>query len=149
MKLAPILLASLMGLQAYAGEPSQEEQQDNNGLTSIVKVQTGTDAAGNALFTEVIGDSFKRTLYSFDPDSGAPGSSACNGKCAEVWPPVTVTADEVKALNDPEFGTVKRTSGLLQLTYNGKPMYTFNMDRNPGDIKGDGLGGVWHILLEE
>ena len=82
-------------------------------------------------------------LYTFDPDKGAP-QPACNGACAERWPPVLVEESEIK--DNPELGTIKRASGLSQLTIGGKPVYTFFLDRKTGDLKGDGLGGVWHLI---
>lgn len=93
----------------------------------------------------VVANTFQQTLYTFDMD--ADGQSACNGKCAEVWPPITLTPDEVAALNGhATLGVITRASGLAQLTVKGQPVYLFHLDRNVGDIKGDGVGGVWHII---
>ena len=33
--------------------------------------------------------------------------------------------------------------------YDGHPLYTFVEDKAPGDIKGDGKGGVWHVAKGE
>ncbi len=93
----------------------------------------------------VLANTFKQTLYTFDMD--ADGQSACNAKCAEVWPPITLTAEEVTALTGhPTLGAITRASGLQQLTHRGQPVYLFHLDRAIGDIKGDGVGGVWHII---
>lgn len=93
----------------------------------------------------ILANSFSQTLYTFDMDSA--DASACNGKCAEVWPPITLTPDEVAALaGNPDLGVIARTSGLSQLTFKGQPVYLFHLDRVVGDIKGDGVGGVWHII---
>jgi len=83
------------------------------------------------------------TLYSFGPDT--PTTSNCNGTCAQNWPPVKgpVTGSGVKGT----FGTVKRSDGSVQATFNGHPLYTFAADTAPGQAKGNGLnafGGVWH-----
>ena len=32
--------------------------------------------------------------------------------------------------------------------YNGWPLYTFIKDAKPGDVTGDGVGGVWHVVKE-
>ncbi|MBB2755062.1 UNVERIFIED_ORG: putative lipoprotein with Yx(FWY)xxD motif [Rhizobium aethiopicum] len=29
--------------------------------------------------------------------------------------------------------------------WESKPLYTFAGDRKPGDMTGDGVGGVWHV----
>jgi predicted lipoprotein with Yx(FWY)xxD motif len=83
------------------------------------------------------------TLYSFALDT--PAKSNCNGTCAANWPPVTgsVTAPGVKGT----FGTIQRSDGSTQATFDGHPLYTFTADTSPGQAKGNGLtafGGVWH-----
>jgi predicted lipoprotein with Yx(FWY)xxD motif len=41
---------------------------------------------------------------------------------------------------------VKRPEGATQVTYRGRPLYTFGGDRKSGQTKGEGLRdvGVWH-----
>ena len=83
------------------------------------------------------------TLYSFAPDTST--TSKCNGTCAQNWPPVKgpVTASGVKGT----FGTIKRSNGATQATFDGHPLYAFVGDTAPGQSKGNGLnaaGGVWH-----
>jgi predicted lipoprotein with Yx(FWY)xxD motif len=83
------------------------------------------------------------TLYSFALDTSA--TSNCNGTCATNWPPVkgAVTAPGVTGT----FGTIKRSDGSVQATFDGHPLYTFAADTSPGQAKGNGLtafGGVWH-----
>ena len=85
------------------------------------------------------------TLYSFAPDT--PAKSNCNGTCAQNWPPVTgpATASGVKGT----FGTIKRSDGSTQATFDGHPLYTFVGDTAPGQAKGNGLnvaGGLWHEI---
>jgi predicted lipoprotein with Yx(FWY)xxD motif len=85
------------------------------------------------------------TLYSFAPDT--PTKSNCNGTCAQNWPPVTgpATASGVKGT----FGTIKRSDGSTQATFDGHPLYTFVGDTAPGQNKGNGLnalGGLWHEI---
>jgi predicted lipoprotein with Yx(FWY)xxD motif len=95
--------------------------------------------------TVLVTDSFRRTLYVFDPDKGA-ATPQCNEKCAETWPPLTITAAEAGQLDNARLTTIVRTTGLVQLQFDGRPVYTFNQDRLPGDIKGNGLGNVWHVI---
>jgi len=85
------------------------------------------------------------TLYSFAPDTST--KSNCNGTCAQTWPPVTgpVTAAGVTGT----FGTIKRSDGSVQATFDGHPLYTFVGDTAPGQAKGNGLngaGGLWHEI---
>lgn len=81
------------------------------------------------------------TLYTFDVDS--PGQSNCFGGCLTVWPAMTVSTD---ALVEAPFATHERPDGSLQLMLNDQPLYFFISDQAEGDILGDGLQGVWHII---
>jgi predicted lipoprotein with Yx(FWY)xxD motif len=104
------------------------------------KTQLKTAKIGHAT---VLTTSKGFTLYWFAPDT--PTKSNCNGSCAQIWPPVKgpATASGVKG----KFATIKRSTGSVQATYNGHPLYTFTGDTAPGQAKGNGLnvnGGVWH-----
>jgi predicted lipoprotein with Yx(FWY)xxD motif len=83
------------------------------------------------------------TVYVFDPDQGAP-APVCEGGCAAAWPPVILTSQEESGLSQIGLGSIKRNDGQIQLTFQGRPVYTFASDKVPGDVKGDGLGNVWH-----
>ena len=84
------------------------------------------------------------TLYSFAPDT--PTTSKCYGSCAAYWPPVTGTTTAGQGLPG-RIGTITRTGGSHQLTYNGHPLYTYIGDTAPGQARGNNLnlnGGLWH-----
>jgi predicted lipoprotein with Yx(FWY)xxD motif len=83
------------------------------------------------------------TLYSFAPDT--PTTSKCYGSCAAYWPPV-IGSSAVGSGLPGKTGTIKRTDGSLQLTYNGHPLYTYIGDSAPGQATGNNLnlnGGLW------
>ena len=112
---------------------------------------TSQAAAAGSLKTAQIGgatvltNSKGFTVYSFALDT--PTKSNCNGTCAANWPPVkgSVTAPGVTGT----FGTITRSDGSTQATFNGHPLYTFTADTSPGQAKGNGLnqdGGVWHEI---
>jgi predicted lipoprotein with Yx(FWY)xxD motif len=87
------------------------------------------------------------TLYWFAPDS--PAASKCYGSCAAYWPPVTGTATASPGLPG-RIGTITRTGGTRQLTYDGHPLYTYIGDTAPGQANGNNLnlnGGLWHEVL--
>jgi predicted lipoprotein with Yx(FWY)xxD motif len=68
------------------------------------------------------------TLYSFAPDTST--TSKCYGSCAASWPPLRgpVAAAGVTGT----FGTIKRSGGSVQATFDGHPLYTFAGDTAPG-----------------
>ena len=83
------------------------------------------------------------TLYWFAPDTVT--TSKCYGSCAAYWPPATGTAAASPGLPG-RIGTITRTGGARQLTYNGHPLYTYIADTAPGQAKGNNLnlnGGLW------
>jgi predicted lipoprotein with Yx(FWY)xxD motif len=84
------------------------------------------------------------TLYSFAPDTA--GRSVCNGACAQYWPPVTGSATAGPGVTG-KLGTITRSDGSKQATYNGHPLYTYIADSAPGQANGNNLnlnGGIWH-----
>lgn len=92
---------------------------------------------------DIVADTKGRVVYTFDSD--APSVSNCYDGCAKTWPPVIVKSEA--GLNAP-MGVAKRKTGELQLTIDGRPLYFFRGDSAPGDINGDGLGNVWHIVVD-
>ena len=83
------------------------------------------------------------TVYSFAPDT--PTTSHCNGTCAQNWPPVK--GPETTSGVQGTFGTIKRSDGSTQATFDGHPLYTFVGDTAPGQANGNGVnaaGGLWH-----
>ncbi|MGY2439405.1 COG4315 family predicted lipoprotein [Pseudomonas sp. Eth.TT006] len=83
------------------------------------------------------------TVYTFDKDAG--GKSMCNGDCAKNWPPMMAPAG---AKAEGKWTVIKRDDGMMQYAYDGKPLYTFMKDEKPGEMKGDGMKDVWHVVHE-
>jgi predicted lipoprotein with Yx(FWY)xxD motif len=84
------------------------------------------------------------TLYWFAPDT--PTKSACNGACASYWPPV-LGAQKAGPGVTGKLGTIKRTDGSTQATYDGHPLYTYIGDSGPGQANGNNIdlnGGFWY-----
>ena len=84
------------------------------------------------------------TLYWFAPDS--PNKSVCYGSCAAYWPPVAGNASAGPGVTGT-IGTIKRTDGTTQATYDGHPLYTYIGDSAPGQDGGNNInlnGGLWH-----
>jgi predicted lipoprotein with Yx(FWY)xxD motif len=87
-----------------------------------------------------------RALYVLTTDT--PGTSTCAGSCATNWPPLVVAAGESATGGtgvSGSFATTDRADGSRQVTYNGAPLYYFIGDAAAGDVKGQGVGGVWYL----
>ena len=125
----------LLGL-AVAGAGAAAPAATGTGLKT-------TTIGGTTVLTNAKGF----TLYSFAPDT--PATSKCYGSCAAYWPPVTGTPAASSALPG-RVGTLKRTDGPSQLTYDGHPLYTYIGDHSPGQDGGNNInlnGGVWHVVV--
>jgi len=117
----------------------------SSGSSSPAAAAAGTVKTATIAGVTVLTSSKGFTLYSFAPDTST--TSKCNGTCAQNWPPVQgpVTAAGVTGT----FGTIKRSDGSVQATFDGHPLYTFAGDTAPGQAKGNGLnaaGGLWHEI---
>jgi predicted lipoprotein with Yx(FWY)xxD motif len=85
------------------------------------------------------------TLYSLSAE--VHGRFICkNSACLALWKPLVV-ARGTKPTGAKHLGTIRRPGGKIQVTYRGKPLYTFVQDRKPGDAKGEGFKdvGTWHV----
>jgi predicted lipoprotein with Yx(FWY)xxD motif len=83
------------------------------------------------------------TVYTFDKDTVGSGKSACNGPCAQAWPPVPAQASDAAT---GDWSIVTRDDGSKQWAYKGAPLYTFSKDAKPGDMTGDKFKDVWHVV---
>ena len=88
-------------------------------------------------------DAAKMTLYTYDKDSA--GTSACYDDCAKNWPPYLGKEGDKMAEG---WTLAERKDKTMQWAYDGKPTYLYAGDKKPGDMMGDGKGGVWHALKE-
>ena len=99
----------------------------------------------------VLVDSEGMTLYYFGKDKQGGGESACYGACAAGWPPLTTEGKPVagEGATASKLGTIERKDGTTQVTYAGRPLYTYVGDTKPGEANGTGskaFGASWYPL---
>ena len=81
------------------------------------------------------------TLYTFDKD--LISKSTCYADCAIQWPPL------IAGRQSQPYGRmslVSRDDGRWQWAYDGKPLYTYSEDETFGDVKGENIDGLWHVV---
>ena len=104
---------------------------------------TAVRASGPAKVSDgVLTGSNGMTLYSFDKDVAGSGKSACNGPCANNWPPLLVAEGESPS---GEYSILVREDGRKQWAYKGRPLYYWAKDQKPGDRTGDGFNNLWRV----
>ena len=82
-------------------------------------------------------------VYVFDSDPISAGVSNCYAGCASAWPPVYVTDDLASGVSSLD--SITRSDGTLQVTYEGRPLYFYSGDQQPGERSGDSVSG-WHSV---
>jgi len=127
MRITISLAAALLALSAsgsFAAEPAMQ-----------------VDSSMGKIYTDANG----MTLYTFDKDE--TGKSNCYDQCAAAWPPFMAAEG---ATPEGEWTIVERTDGSMQWAYDGKPLYTFVEDQNPGDMTGEGAAdNTWHVAIAD
>lgn len=117
---------------------------------------TGQAATGTATLQlaesslgKILVDGDGNTLYLFGKD--APNAPACDTGCLGTWSALTndgaATVGQGLGLDD--VGTVTAADGSTQVTFYGHPLYRFAGDAAPGDVNGQGIGGVWYVVDAE
>jgi predicted lipoprotein with Yx(FWY)xxD motif len=110
----------------------------------LIGAKVGQSGLGDVLTSEG-----GLTLYGFTNDVRA--KSTCSGTCADAWPPVIVDEDwnVGPGLDTGIFATTVRDDGSLQLVAGKWPLYTYSGDAAPGDLTGQGSGGVWFAVATD
>lgn len=123
--------------QAPVSSASSSESS-SGGSAGPAKVSIATTEKG-----KVLAGPTGHALYTYDPDTAK--TSACVDQCATAWPPLTGTPAAGKGVEADELGTITRSDGTMQVTYDGHPLYYFGKDQDDEDVYGDGVADVWHV----
>jgi predicted lipoprotein with Yx(FWY)xxD motif len=104
----------------------------------------------NAKLGTIVVDAQGRTLYHLTSERG---TIKCSGSCATAWPPVLAPKKGKPTLGPglvaSKIGTIKRSDGKVQVTYNRFPLYRYYLDRKPGQAKGEAVTfgtGAWYAI---
>ena len=109
---------------------------------TVISTQAGS---GGAFLTNASG----RAVYLWAKDG--MNMSACAGACASAWPPVpaTGTLTATGGAKASDLGTITRSDGTKQATYDGHALYFFAGDSAAGQTTGQGsdsFGAKWWLV---
>ena len=134
--LLPLVLAAVALLATACGGAGGDAAAGPtaSGSATTVSVEH-VDGVGNVLV-----DSKGMALYS--PAQEAGGNVMCTGSCTSIWMPLTLSGSAKPTGSSDvmsKLGTVARPGGAVQVTYEGKPLYTFAEDTSHGSVTGNGV----------
>ncbi|MGH2983059.1 MAG: COG4315 family predicted lipoprotein [Solirubrobacterales bacterium] len=143
--IALVAIAASVALVACGGDDSDSD-------TTASSSGAGTAAGASTISVQSVGglnalvDAKGKVLYTTDQDTAS--KIACTGECAGIWVPVTAQSGQPSsddASVEAKLGVVTNPDGDSQVTFDGKPLYTFVQD-SPGEVTGNGVtdsfGGV-------
>ena len=133
----------------YGDSTPSSEASSAAKTPAAAAASTDLATAETSLGTVVV-DGKGMTAYYFLKDTKGSGTSACSGDCAAAWPAITTeNATPTVTGVTGEVGTITGTDGKLQVTIDGRPIYTFAQDKAPGDVNGQGLNSVWYVIAPD
>jgi predicted lipoprotein with Yx(FWY)xxD motif len=146
LRMAPIRSLAVLGLAAALGTAGFLA------AGSIASSATGTNATVSLRTTKlgpVLVNSRGHTLYLFRKDRN--DKSACTGTCAQFWPPLLNRgkASAGPGVKASMLGTIRRSNGSLQVTYNRHPLYSYTLDKRAGQTNGEAIlafGAKWYAV---
>jgi predicted lipoprotein with Yx(FWY)xxD motif len=123
-----------------AAQPTAAPAQSGASMRTV-------NVVGNSQYGSILVDQNGMTLYLFLNDTQGAGTSACSAGCAAIWPALTATSPTAgTGVDAGKLGTITRSDGSTQVTYNGWPLYLYAPDTKPGDTNGQGIKSVWYVV---
>jgi predicted lipoprotein with Yx(FWY)xxD motif len=143
--LASALLATACGSAAASSPSSAPAAGSSAGASTTGTVISTQAGSAGAFLTAGSG----RAVYLWAADG--MNMSACSGACAAAWPPVpaTGTLTATGGAKASDLGTITRSDGTKQVTYDGHPLYYFVGDSAAGQTNGQGsdnFGAKWWLV---
>ncbi len=133
-------IKSLLGMNpAPTAVPVEKTVTPSTAAPSDNIYLTKSDPAKGVYLTDFAG----MTLYTFDKDT--TGVSNCYDACATAWPVYTSGAT-AQSQFPTNITVITRKDNSKQFAWKGMPLYYFAKDKKSGDVLGDGVNGVWHLV---
>jgi predicted lipoprotein with Yx(FWY)xxD motif len=146
-----LVLAGCGTSSTYGGSTSGASSSSAGGTAGSAGGTAGAvlRTADSALGKIVVAGS-GRTVYVFDKDTAAAGTSSCTGACLQKGPAVPAgAADPAVDGVTGKVATITRDDGTRQVTLGGRPLYTYAGDSDAGQVTGQGVQGVWWVVAAD
>lgn len=132
-----------------AAEPTTEPSGEPTSEPPASRPATGTEVVtGESDFGAMLFDDTGQAIYLFDVERTS--EPRCYDDCAVAWPPVLTEDDPVAGagVDASLLGTVERTDGKVQVTYNDHPLYFYAHEGKHEVLCHDVFlnGGNWYVV---
>lgn len=137
-----LVLTSACAGGTTVAAPSSESPEARGAATGT------TIVARSSRFGRMLWGPKRQAIYIFQRDGR--NRLNCYGACAKAWPPVLTRGNPVAGpgIRRSLLGTTRRRGGRLQVTYAGKPLYSYAHE-GPGQVlchNVDLNGGLWWVV---
>jgi predicted lipoprotein with Yx(FWY)xxD motif len=144
----PFVTAAVLATACSSGGTNNSPSGSGSAAAGGSSSATTVDVhAGNG--ASFLTDSSGRSLYLFESDTSA--KSTCSGACAAAWPPLIAKGAPMAGTGATasDLGTIARSDGTKQVSYEGHPLYYFSGDSAAGQTNGEGVNGfgaLWYLV---
>lgn len=179
LKITTLLLGAALTMAAFSGAAVAKDSATQSPLNQtkaqaqyLISIQTRAPSGylagwhGYPVYTLVAAKGMTENMEGTDgasnnakQDSVHLNTVPCKERCRKAWPPVTVPSPDtnirtIGTVDESLIGTTKLENGAYQVTFNGYPLYQYQMDMNSptgagGQLAGQGVesfGGTWYVL---
>ncbi|MER7820367.1 hypothetical protein [Streptomyces sp. NPDC096153] len=144
---ATFSLSACVSDKGSSGEDGADELLVPGPYASAPHRPIGAVGAGEVKIGKIAVNESGLTLYVFSKDSAS--RSECSEQCAKKWPPLLTENGMPVAfpgIDGADLGVAKRKDGGKQITLNGKPLYRYSGDTEPGQYSGHNVDPSWHVV---
>ncbi len=136
-------------LDSDGTDPQTSESAEPSSEPTSAPADPGTEiVTGDSDFGTMLFDDTGQAIYLFDVETTS--EPQCYEDCAEAWPPVFTDGEPVAGpgVDASLLGTVERTDGRLQVTYNDHPLYFYAHEDKFEVLCHDVFlnGGNWYVV---
>lgn len=142
-----VVLAVVGGAcSSSSGGSAAGKSAGSTSTTVPADLDAATLRVGESAIGKVLTDADGMTLYEYVPDE-KNATSQVPAALLAAWPPIKADGPVTlgKGLTATG-GTAKQPNGESWVTYNGRLVYRFSGDQEPGDVSGNAVGDVWYAL---
>jgi predicted lipoprotein with Yx(FWY)xxD motif len=144
--LAPLAGAALaVSAWAAAGAPANAATPHAAKPKAMAVPKVEVEIATVGKYGKVLVDQKRLALY-YDTANNPPAHWACTGVCLHIWPPLVLPKGQARPIAGPgvtDLGVIRGPAGL-QVTWHGRPLYTYIRD-SAGKIFGQGILHIWWV----